>query len=410
MQLAPFIQKVLFYGFSLGIESLIALLLLPILSHSISPAEYGYWSIFIAVAGFLRPCVSMMLHEVIRMKFFRISEHEITSIVFLACTIPFLIVLLLFCFGSFTFHLIRNYVGFSEEAIGLVLIFSYLHGLFYFLLALFQFRERKLIFISLQVIQTVLSIFFTLLLLHYNYSWLSPVLGRIVALFFAVIFGLYHSSVHRIFSYLHMLTYRKVREFLFCGSSFILTGLSLVVIPLTDRVIVAHSEGPEATGYYGIASLFSMSLILYVNAFIFTWQPSLFAYASGKNSSRVFFLSRIFFTSLPFFLLLALAASWIFLPFLISYDVSKVYPYIVNLCVATSIQGIYMHNYTILQAYQLTFEIAFISLVVVILNVLFDIMFVNSFGPLGAAWATALSFLVGFLLSSSYVFKIISPK
>ncbi len=391
----PIARKALVYCVSMGAEAAIAAALLPVLTGHLSPEEYGIWVLFVALFTFARPVISLMLPDALRMNFFQLSEEQMRNSLSAAISVPtfvFLVTLAAVQLGS---SFLGGLLAFPGDSLWIVLLVAYLHGLFYTFLALMQFKERHSLFLIIQLVQAFFAITLALWFVHLGLSWFGAAAARCIALIIADVCGLIW--ICRSFGNPFTLRVPRatMRELIRIGTSFLPVGICAVLVPLSNRVVIAHLVGPQETGYFGIAALFALAITIVVQGFIFAWQPLLFrSLQTGRQEKEQKFhsFSLAFYAALPAVAVLILGAALLIGPLLVKYDLRHITPYLVSLCVASCMQGYYLHNHTWLHALKQLRVLSWTALLIMPVNFLLSIALVQSYGGVGAAWATAVTY------------------
>ncbi len=394
------IKKGLFYTFSVGTESLIAVTLLPILTSRLSPHDYGLWVILFSFSVFLRPALNLMFQDIIRMKFYNSSQQEILGVIKLSILVPRFLGTLISLLHFLIPIQLEQLLHFPSNHIWKVAIFAGLHGFYYLILALLQFEEKQANFLYQQIAQVVICIGTTLILLKLNIGWLSPLYARTFALTLNCGYGLYWIVKKYGNPFTTAIDENYLAHSILTGIKFLPVGLSAVIIPLTDRLVISHLQGVEETSYFGIGGLFSSAIIVVASGFIYAWQPILYkAMNSQSENTSIRYYSILYFLGLPITGILLSIVGIVVAPYLMRYDINLVRPYIIWLNVATVSECFYQHNYIILKGQQRTNMLSFLASVLIFLNLGLVYYFVQNLGGLGAAWGTAFSYLIMTIIS-----------
>ncbi len=392
------LKRILFYTISVGVEAIIAAALLPILSRSLSPEEYGFWIIFTALLSFSRPVVSLMMEDAIRLNYFKSSQNEI----YLRLVESVIITLFVLSISLLLIYPLSQslelFLKFPAEYLWTFVVAGSLHGLYYSILSIAQFRGDQKFFFCQQVFQVFTTLLLTVLFLDAGLSWRSAVYGRILALFICGVCGFAwvkrnHKDVKFIFKSHSIL--KLSREGLFL----IPTGLAIVIVPLTDRLVLANWFGHEETGYFGIAALFCSLITIAIRGFITTIQPLLFRSIqtdSEKSEGTVQIIDKLFLIIIPLIsIVVVLVSQWI-IPFLTSYPKSEISKYLGILAAATCVGGFYQHRYNPLHANGEFRTLVLSSIGVIVLNLVLTITFVQLLGEVGVAYGTLCAYLLAF--------------
>jgi O-antigen/teichoic acid export membrane protein len=405
------IKKGLFYTFSVGTESLIAVALLPILTSTLSPHDYGIWVILFSFAVFLRPALNLMFQDILRMKYFNSTPKEILGLIRISIILPSILGLILSVFSLIFSEQIEKILHFPSADIWKVALFSALHGFYYVILALLQFKEKPALFLTQQIIQCVITICATLIFLKLEIGWLSPLYARSLALLINSSLGF--KWICQTFGnpLKTKIEGSYLKNYVSIGLQFLPVGLAPVIIPFVNRLIVSHLLGVEETSYFGIGALFSSGIIIVSTGFIYAWQPILYR---ELNSQKID--ASIKYYSLTYFLLLPLAGFLLAIlgifiaPYIMKYDLALVRPYIIWLSVATVSECFYQHNYVYLKGLQRAKLLSYLACFLIILNTLMVYYFVENLGGLGAAWGTACTYLMLTVISGFFIIAIATKK
>lgn len=402
------LTKGLIYSFSVGTEAIIAAALLPLLTARLAPADYALWVIYIALSGFLRPVLNLMFQDILRMRYYSISSADLLKLLKIALFLPLILAGLILAIAVIFSKELSVFFNFPASGFWAVLIFAVIHGYYYLLLALMQFKEKPGLFFQQQLGQTIITILLSFLFLQFENSWMAPALARILALLINCTVGFVWVQKNFGIILKAEIDKKYFYDFLKTGSRFLPVGLASVVVPLTDRLIVSHLVGMEQTSYFGIGALFSSAVLILSTGLIYAWQPLLYKSIQQKEDNpHIRLYALLYFLALPLgALLLALFGVFI-APYMMHYDSSEVKVYIYALTVAAVAEGYYQYIYVYLKGWQRTNAISIFSVLLIIINFIFVSYFVKLYGGIGAAYGTALSFFV--ILLTAAFFLIAKP-
>jgi len=179
------------------------------------------------------------------------------------------------------------------------------------------------------------------------------------------------------------------------GLPLVPAALALWILEGSDRVVIERYWGPAEVGIYSLAYKYGIILQMALVAFQTAWAPQLFSLSKQEGASQL--ISRILTYFLTGMMLLAtllyvvrkpvlsLAASADFAgaesvvgPILLGFVFYGFY--------FVAISGSYIHGKTM--------SVALVVGLAAGLNILLNLLLIPTFGGLGAAWATAFSYLV----------------
>ncbi len=404
------IKQGIFYSMLVGIESVAPFLLLPFLTRFLTPIEYGYWVLFVALTSFMRPLLGLTLQDAVRMRFFEMDHRNLSQFVTTASLIATAILIFSIALFSFSTTLISSFLKFPGEWIWTILVTAYLHGLYYTLLALLQFREQRKQFAWAQICHSSFALLLTIAFVVAGYDWRGAVVGKLLSLVITVLF------VNRFFlrdleiGLFSRFNLSYCKQLLFFGIRYLPAGLSAVIIPLTDRLLIAHIVNVEETSYFGIGGLFNMAIWVFVNGYIFALQPMLFRalqFDQQKVKDTIKLMSLFYFI-LPITGVIVFFLAHFLSPLLIGPKFMQTNHYIFWLIIAGVIQGVFTYHQTYLHCKKMVAMMSACALLAILLNAIFGWIFTEEYGGIGTAWATCLAYTVAAFVSGFIVLRSLS--
>ena len=392
-------QNSLFYTFANSIEAIAPLILAVILTRIIAPAEYGVWVLFIALVTFVRPIVNLSAQDALRMHFFELNSEERADLVWSSIVLGGLCTCIL-VFVSFMFDSwLAVLLSFPQRWLPAIPITALLYAQFYFLLAYLQFASRRKMFLLLHVVQTVVSISLITWLVITSETWRSVVAGKLIGLSVAILLGITWLARH---IELRAATKRppKLKRLATFGLLYLPTGLGLVAIPLTDRLIVTKLLGMEENGYFGAAALFGSAVYVAVNGFIHAWMPWLFATLRRGDRQRVVNLvSLCFFIALPVVGLCSGVVANVVAPWIIGQTYAEAFDLIAWSIAGTISMGYFFHNQAFLHFRKAVVAMSVCSSYCILANAVFSYYGALNYGSRGVFAATVVAFVSAALIS-----------
>ena len=148
----------IFYAFANGIEALVPFLLAPILTRMLDPTGYGIWVLFITYATFLRPIVGLTTQDAIRMRFYDFDQEKLDrfthTALFVMMVLAVFVSIVTLMFGP----ALAAATKFPEAWLVSIVVAAFLYEVFYTVLALQQFHNRRKAFLGTQVILSLIHI------------------------------------------------------------------------------------------------------------------------------------------------------------------------------------------------------------------------------------------------------------
>jgi len=391
----------IFFSFSL-ISSLTGFFVQPILSHYLSPQDFGVIGIFVVALTLFTPIIGLSANSIIARSYN--TRDDVSYLIGSS---------IIFSFGIFIFTIViaillpaSSYesIGISRGLIILAIIgalASIINATFLTVLQL----EKKAVYWG---VSTLAGLFFNILL-TFGLLFLTPltyearIIGLVGAPYISSIIGYFFlkKSIPIKFA----INKNHYKYFLKLGIPLIISALSGWGILSLDKLFIKYLLSIELVGIYYMASTLSSPMFTIITSFSRAWIAFAYNNIANGHNQKVFNVAVLGFL---FFILIALLISTLGV-FIYKFIISKVFYHSLSLIpimvFGLSLRGIF----TLLNPFILHKEktnisalIVFISLVV---NVILNYLFINIFGMIGAAIASFFAYLVMGLLPLFYVIK-----
>ncbi|MBU2677416.1 MAG: lipopolysaccharide biosynthesis protein [Gammaproteobacteria bacterium] len=398
-------QNSAFYTFANSIEAFSPFLLAIILTRQLTPVEYGVWVLFIALVTFLRPLINLTIQDALRMHFFEMNYAERARFVWSSlclttiCATAFVAITLIFSAP------LSTALSLPSNWLVAIPVAAFLYAVFYFLLAFNQFDHNRRRFLYLHVIQTSASLVFIAFLVFNDWGWHGVVIGKIIGLTVGCVVGAFWLVSDLPFSKIlrqppHIL---KLARF---GLLYLPTGMGLVAIPLTDRLIVTHVLGLAENGLYGVAALFGVAVFVAINGILHAWMPWLFQNLANRRSVRreIVIVSVILFIVFPLGGVVANFIAVPVAPIIIGESFSGAFHMIPWAIAGTVSMGYFFHNQAYLLFKKAVLPMSLSSFSCITLNAVLSYYGAIEYGVLGVLAATIGAFLISASISAAFIF------
>lgn len=406
--LRPYLTHGALYTVAIGIEAFVPFLLLPILSRMLTPGDYGIWVIFVSLYSFFRPVVSLHFEDAIRASFFKEDEDARHELILASVAISFLVMtavlLLVTCFRTS----IGSWSHFPADWLWSTIVTAYVYGIFYIFLAAFQFRHEPLQFVRLEILHTILSLICVLAFLAMGLDWRGAILGRFVGVSVAVLVAWPALSRKAPF---RLRVSSSWRTLLWFGFRYLPVGLGIVVVPLMNRLLIAHSLGLEAVGLFGVGSLFGAVVGIFSKAFLLVWQPKLFRALqlseTGSEQREALSSVLVFSLCIPLSAGVIILVSQYLLPVLVPASYAAAVPLIPWCVWAVVGQAYFDQHQSVLLSRHCELAMSLSYAVVMVVCGLLGSLWVSDRGPVGVAQATLAAYLVGTAVNGLLVVRVL---
>jgi O-antigen/teichoic acid export membrane protein len=389
------------YGAANVLSSAIPLLLLPVLTRVLSPADFGLAAMFSVVFAMLVPLVGLGTKHAFMVRFF--GEHGgdmsrfLTACLALTAVSSATLAVLILPFQGILTSITQLPAGSLFVAVAAAAA-QFVFGIAQ---TVWQVRRMALRFGMLQVLQSAANVGLSLLfVVALGLGWEGRVLGQVAALVLFAMLG-----VIGLWSALHLDWPPRAdhaREALVFGLPLVPHGLAAAATVLADRFLITALVDVEQTGLYAAALQISMVLGLAVQAFNRAYQPWLFA---GLHQGDIRFGLHVVRGSYVYFVFLAATAGMIGLaaPLLVRVILGARFQgaaeFVPFIALGIAFGGMYnvVGNYLILS--RRTGWLSGASLISGAINIAGGILLIRRSGTIGAAQAFMLSQAVLFLIT-----------
>lgn len=389
------------YGAANAVNAAVPYLLLPVVIRYLTPAEYGYYSIFVVLFQLMNSVIGFTTHSSISRVYFDQESHDLPVYIFNCMLIMLASVAVLLALVTG----IHRIFGPSALPLDLPWALAALvsgTGQYVILvqLALWQMQAKPLRYAVFQFFSMLSLIGLTLLnVVVFRMGWAGCVRAHIITyLSFGLIALLTLARAKLIRS---KLDFGCVRHALGYGAPLVPHNLGSWAINMMDRIIILRLLGPAATGVYSFGYQFGMALSLIQNSFNQAYVPWLFRKLKEGAPGAKRELVRLTYGYNVGILIIALAMG-LMGPWLIRVLGTPAYAsaqgIVLWVALAYALNGMYKLVANYIFYIQKTYLLAITTFTAAALNLYFTFRWVKAYGPIGAAYATTLAFGASFLM------------
>lgn len=372
-------------------SQVITFLLLPLYTHYLNPAEYGFVDLAVTYITLLVPALTLQL-EMASFRYLvdaRKNDKERTRVLsnIVQMAIPLALPWLVIC------TVVGVATGFAHTWTILVAAVALLLSNMTQQIArgLGENMKYAVASILIGVVTLVGAVAFVALLdWKTDGMFLSIAAGNIAAALYLII-------ALRLRSYIHLGERDKKlqREILGYSMPLVPNGISWWVINVSDRTIISMMISTAANGIYAVASKYSAILNSFNGIFTMSWTEAASMHIDSPDRDK--FFSQVANVAVRLFgaMSLGLIAVMPFLfPLMVNDEFSEAYRYIPIMIVGVFFGVIVSIYSAIYVAKKKTRQVMNTSLVSAVLNIVLTIAFTPLFGLYAAAGATVIAFLV----------------
>lgn len=342
----------------------------------------------------------MAIHTNVAKNFFKYAKEQLSImigniiLVLLSTTIfYFLISLVLsFCYTEL----------FSVPSIWVLIIpiISFMQMITSINLTILRNEGKAMLYGVFEIVNTLINIGVALIvLLYFDMGWISRPIGIISAF-----------SIFGIFSILYMnkngyirLKYNRdeTKKILNLSVPLIPHVVGAIIIGLSDRFFIEEMISIEMVGIYSVGYMFGQVVMIFTEAFIMAWSPWFYKMLSEPSESKKRIIVKYSYLYIVGVFAIAILIS-VFAKLIIPYFVDEQYhgsvEYVFWIAIGYAIHGVYKIFFPYIVHVSKTAFLGISTMVAAILNLIFNYFLIAKYGAIGAAYATAIAFLVSAIL------------
>jgi O-antigen/teichoic acid export membrane protein len=314
------------YTISSFINAALPLILLPILTRRLSPADYGVVAMFQLAVNVVFPFIGMNLEGSIARKYFDKDETDLPAYIgscFILVTCSLIVIT---CIFYICFDYIQKITLIPEIWLKYILIVAFCQFVTAVILATFQVRVQPIKYGILQISQSIINVGLTLLfVVLMKKTWDGRLEAQIITgVVFAVvsIIILYNTGQIKL-----NIKIADVKHALKFGVPLIPHAIGGMLFTSIDRFFLTNLVGLEQTGNYTVAYQIGAVIGIITFSFNNAYYPWLF---ENLNKNDIKIKRRIVKFTYIYFILIIAGAILLLLSF----------PFIVNIFVGTKFKSI----------------------------------------------------------------------
>lgn len=379
-------------------------LLMPLLSYYLSPTDYGTTSLINTYVSFLSPFLGLIAYGIITVEYYRVKDSgEFASLFSSVQIIPILPTILISLISlplyqklAAALELPPGQLWIGAVIIALSVLIIYIETANSYFVIAKKMKLYTIFTVARLITETALTIWFVVFLAK---GWQGRILSWTVT---TVLFST--ASIY-IFYKEGLLTLRIKKKYIYASLAY---GIPLVphtigkyIINQSDRIFIAKMVSLSEAGIYSVGYTVGMVLMLLVTALSNVFTPFLMERLADISEEKKMQIVKLTY-QVGLGMLICLVLVNLISPFLFSFLISKKYSSGASYVFWVSL-GYFFWGYYLLFAgyiffYKKTMVLFWLSIINVLSNLLLNYFFIKEFGALGAAYATAVSFFIVFVV------------
>lgn len=397
-------QSGIYLGSSL-LSRAVPFLMLPVMTHYLSPAEFGALAIFLLANSCVSAFVGMNVHANVSKGFFTLPKDELSDMIGNILVIMLVSSLVATVFFAGVALFVSGLFSLPLSAFLVMPLLSFMIMVNTINLTILRNEGRAYIYGIFEVACTVLTISVTLcFLLFFDAGWHSQVYGLLAAyglfFFIAIIYMAKRG-------YLSLNVSRKEVWRVLCSSMpmipYVLAG---IVMNVSDRVFIERMVGLQAVGQYVIGYNFGMIVLMFTDAFAKAWSPWFYKLMSKPTNANKKVIVRYSYLYVLGVFCLVVAVSvfaYFAIPLMVSGAFLGATAYVFWIALALAIQGLYKMLFPYFILMERHYALSGILVICASLNLVFSYFLVDHFGAVGAAYSSVLAW--GSAVVMAFIYK-----
>lgn len=266
---------------------------------------------------------------------------------------------------------------------------------------MFQVQNKAIFFGFYQIFQSLLNISLSIwFVVGIGLNWQGRIEGQVVA---SIICGVIGICILWKNGFLQISYNKKyVKDILHLGFPLIPFGLGGFLLTISDRVFISNMVGLEETGLYTIGYQFGMIINIFQMSFNKAWLPWLFSKLKENlqtDKVKIVKVTYIYFVILTLMaLILSLFAPWIMKMFL-GPEFNNSSQFVFWIAIGFAFNGMQKMVVSYIQFEKKNYLLSTITFLTVGINLIANYFLIKINGAIGAAQATAISYLLIFILT-----------
>lgn len=388
-------------------------LLMPVLSHYLTPTDYGLIALINTYVTILLPLIGIEAYSYNTIQYFQLEDKSDFARLFSSVAfIPIVPTVFLFILGFFSFSYLAGPLELPPDAKWWALSMFPLAAMSIYsdTASSYQIISKNAKFYALYVISKVLvEVGFTLLfVVYFGMGWKGRILSWILTLVIYTVVAFLYFKKEKLLTF--RIQWKYIHAALLFGSPLILHTLGKFVVNQSDRLFITKMVSLKEAGIYSVGYTIGTVMLIGATAFANISAPFIMERLKDLTAEKERQIRRFTLIGIAVFLgllfLLNLCTPFFFKYFMDSrYQEGASYVFWVSL--GYLFWGIYMLFSAYIYYYKQTKYLIWLAIVNILTNIVFNYYFISEYGGIGAAYATALSFLINLILLLVKVFKML---
>lgn len=382
--------------------SLAGFILMPFLTHYLSTEDYGTLALFNTYVQLLIPFISISAFGLVNIEHFskKIDREEFRSLFSSISLIPlptFVFFLLLSLIWSESFSV---FLDIPANLIWAIPVFALLSIFFQQFQGYVIVLKKSSLFAIVNISKTTLEyILAVLFIIGFGCGWFGRVEAALIVFAFMVLLSLLYYAKWDLLT--NKIEWKHIVAGIFYGYPLIVHAVGKFVINQSDKIFISKMVSKSELGVYNTGYLIGSIIMILSGAFLNVYTPFLFERLNNLTETKkieIVRISYLFVIGLFGALILMSVSSPYFYHWFIDADFAGGVQYVFWTGLSYCFWGCYLIFVGYLFFLKKTKVISYLAMINIVLNLVLNYILIRTFGAIGAAYATAISFFVVFVL------------
>lgn len=389
------LNNILLFSISGFVPKLLAFILIPIYTSSLTTADYGISDLITTTVSLLIPIFTIDIQDAVLVFSMdkKTKPEDVLNVALKINFIGFLIIFISTIFaGYFNIFDVKSYIY-------IFFLISYISNSLLNTLTIFckGINKVKTIVVS-SIINSVITLLLNIILLKvYNLGIIGYLLANTVGLFISLLYILINIKIHK---YFNLKNNKKLfKEMVKFSFPLVFSVLAWWINSASDRYILSWMVGVSVSGLYAISYKIPSLLTVFQNIFSQAWSIS--AIKEFDENDRDGFIGNLF-TILNFIMVFTCSIIMIMnvpvAKILYSNDFFYAWKYVPPLLLSVVFNALSLFIGSIFTAVKDTKTLSISTIIGAVINTILNVILINCYGAYGAAIATVIGYLVVFIM------------
>ena len=385
-------------------------LLMPVLSHYLTPTDYGLLALINTYVTIIIPLVSLVAYGYITVEYFHMEDKKkFASLFSSVAAIPILPTIVLFIVGYVFYDYLAAILELPVDAKWWALSMFPLAAMTVYTDTISSYQiiiNDSKYYAVYNIFRVLVEVGLTLLfVVHLGMGWKGRLLSWIVT---SIIFtGVSFIYFHRKKLLTLDIQWKYIKASIIFGAPLILHTLGKFVVNQSDRLFISKMVSLKEAGIYSVGYTIGTVMLIGATALANIASPYIMERLKGTDAAQERQIRRFTYMCIGGLIAILIIMN-VVSPFFFRYFMDVRYlqgsTYVFWVSLGYLFWGVYMLFSSYIYYYKKTKYLIWLAVVNIITNIAFNFYFIGIYGGIGAAYATALSFFINLVLMLVKVF------